>query len=64
MTGSSHVEGGQHHVHRERIGDHRGHGTMKHTGSRNSSIPPKPQAGRPIQNIPMRNGNGNGDEAA
>jgi hypothetical protein len=64
MTGSSHTPGGQHHVHREKIGDHRGHGGSQHTGSRNTSVPPKVQGGRPQTFPPMRGGNDGPPDAA
>jgi hypothetical protein len=61
VTGGSGPISGSHNarVHHERIGDHRGHGAMSHTGSENSSVPPKVQGGRP-QQFPA-GGNGNGD---
>jgi hypothetical protein len=63
QTGSSHTAGGQHHVHREKIGDHRGHGGAQHTGSQNSSAVPRITAGRP-QQIPSSRGDFDGNDAA
>jgi hypothetical protein len=65
MTGGSGPIGGPHNknVVHSKIGDHRDHGPVRHTGSENSSVPPKVQSGRP-QQIFMNRGNGNGPDAA
>jgi hypothetical protein len=58
MTGGSGSIFGSHtkHVVHSKIGDHR---QGIHTGSENSSVPPKVQSGGRPQQFPMRGGNGN-----
>jgi hypothetical protein len=65
MTGGSRVDIGPHgrNVVHSKIGDHRAHGPVRHSGSANSSVPPKVQSGRP-QQIVMRGGNDEPPEAA
>jgi hypothetical protein len=60
MTGKSGPAAppGHHHIKYSAVGDHRQPGL--HSGSENSSVPPKVMAGRP-QQMMMNRGDGNGN---